>query len=203
MRCALALFALLGLSACFDADVTLDFKDAEFVEATMETRIVRSMFDMTGDSAEETCDGGIPELTAEHLICRESEMLTIAQLLGEADGTETALEIEDAATIERVDDVTLKVTFDFQDMMEGEEVLPPDMEGMGDMINAMFAGHSMTFRVKGYRIVNTTGTLNEDETEATRVIPLGQLVTQGPEVQTPFVTVVQLEANCVLGIFCD
>lgn len=203
MRRLLPLMAFLGLSACFDADVTLNFTDADTATATIETRITRAMFDMTGESAEEFCDGGTPELTTEHLICRETETLSIAALLDGTGGDLDAFSPEDGVRIDRVDDVTLKVTFDFPRMMEDQDDMPADMDGMQDMFAAMFAGHSLVFNVQGYRIVNTTGTLNDDETIATRVIPLAQFIAQGPEVQTPFVSVVQLEPNCVLGVFCD
>ncbi len=58
--------------------------------------------------------------------------------------------------------------------------------------------------MRGYKIIDTTGTLSDDGTEAALVIPITGLIAGTTGLPPVFETTVQLERKCAfLGLFCD
>lgn len=206
MRFLPALAAALMLSACIDADVTMDFSDGETMQGGVEMTLARELFDMMGKSPAAACPGGEGVLTKTDFTCRTHGETPIAKLLeeGAAETAQNDFDPSAAAKFERVDDNTIRVSFDFTEMAsKGQKTGQQDMGGMEDLISAAMAGHSFSFHIKGYKIVSTTGTLSEDGTEASLVIPVSAFLDESPDLGPPFVTEVQLKRHCTFFIFCD
>ncbi|MDD8022954.1 MAG: hypothetical protein PHX82_07600 [Paracoccaceae bacterium] len=206
MRFLPALAATLLLSACIDADVTMDFSDGETMQGGVEMSLDRKLFDMMGKSPAAACPGGEGVLTSSDFTCSTHDAVPIAKLLeeGAPKTGQNDFDPSSAATFERVDDNTIRVSFDFAEMArKGRKSDQQDLGGMEDMIRAAMAGHSFGFHIKGYKILSTTGTLSEDSTEASLVIPVSAFLDENPDLGPPFVTEVQLKRHCTFFIFCD
>ncbi|PCD76375.1 hypothetical protein [Pseudothioclava arenosa] len=205
MRRFAPLFACLALGACIDADVTLDFSDGETVQTTAELSLSRQLYDMMGKKAENACPGGESSLTKSAYHCTMHDQREIAVVLDEGGKVSGKSELDptEAASIERIDDNHLRVSFDFTEMLKSNGQKPDDLGGMEDMVRAAMAGHSLSFNVTGYKITSSTGVISEDGKTASRVIPVIALLDQAPELGEPFVTEVQLAQSCFLWVFCD
>lgn len=198
-------FGLFSLTtACIDAEVEMNFIDATTVEGALDFSMSRQLFDLTGGDTQKSCPEGEQTLTEEIFTCRTTGAGPLEELLEKQalpfNGGETSP--AEGARFERTGDNTLRVTIDFADLLKGRDT-PKDMEGMEGMIRAALAGHSFVFKVKAYKILNTTGTLTEDQTEASFVIPVVKLLDAEPDIGGPFVTELQLEQSCTLWVFCD
>ncbi|AOZ68205.1 hypothetical protein LPB142_01840 [Rhodobacter xanthinilyticus] len=201
-----ALAGLMMLSACIDADVTMDFSDGETMQGGVETSFARELFDMMGKSPADACPGGEANLTKKDFTCRTHGETTIAKLLeqGAPQIGQNDFDPAAAARFERVDDNHIRITFDFSELSKnGKKPDPEDLGGMEDMIRAALAGHSFSFHIRAYKITSTTGTLSEDGTEASLVIPVATFLDPEPDLGPAFVTEVQLKQQCTLWIFCD
>ena len=196
----------LSLSGCIDIDVTMDFKDAETVAIAMETTMDRAFFDMIKDNGGGPCDGVQPEIGTDEVRCTSVEEMTIEALFEkQAEVSTERMEAEAFSVVERLDDNRLRVTLDLTQMMK-ERPAPDDMEGMdgmADMVKAAMAGRDFVFRIRGHAIEETTGTLSEDGREAVAVIPMVTFLDDAPDFGPAFVTVVRLEEDCVLWVFCS
>lgn len=204
----LAPLAFLTLAACIDADVALDFQGGGQVEAIVETEVSRQLFDMMGKTPEAACKEGKGELTADNFSCRIVKSMTVDELIADVarkNADADPLGLSGAGQIERLDENRLRVTFDFSTMMSGRDDLPDagQLAAMGPMLKAAVAGRSLTFTIKGHKIIDTTGTLSEDGTTATRILPIAALLDAKPDLGPAFVTTVQTDQSCVLWVFCD
>lgn len=204
MRRILALLCLaLPLSACIDADVTVDFKDAETVEMVSSHSMTRQLFDMAGKSPEESCENGKPTLTTDKFTCEMTQSMTVDAFIAEANQSAASAEnpeeqIREAMKVERLDDNRLRLTLDMSDAMSGN----PDaaeMKEMAAMMRAALAGHSIVMRIRAPKIEETTGTLSEDGKQAEYVLPLTALLED--TAPAAFITTVSLK-SCTFGIFC-
>ena len=203
MRLFLPLFLCLSLSACIDAEVTLDVSDGETMAATADLTLSRQLYDMLGQKGE-TCPNGTETLGKQNYRCTMVKSAPIDEVIAKVEKRgEADLDLSKAARIERIDDNHLRISFDLSDLTKGRGPKPEDMGGMEDMLRAAMAGHSLSFHVRGYKIASTTGTLSEDGKTASKVIPVTALLEADPDLGTPFVTEVQLKQSCTLWIFCD
>lgn len=205
MRAVLSLVAVLALAGCFDAEMVLDFKDQENVETTVTTTLARALYDMSTLSDQEPCEGGNGTLSEESFSCIQTASMTIDEAIVRPNPFDAGGEFDPAEglSIVRVDENTVTVTVDL-DKLNDPSNTPEQLEGMGDMAAAAFAGHSIVFRVRGYKILNTTGTLSENGTEAEMVIPITGLITGKTGLPPTFESSVQLQPNCAFfGLFCD
>jgi hypothetical protein len=205
MRAFLSLLAVLALSACFDAEMVLDFKDQTSVETTVTTKLNRALYDMSALGDQDPCEDGNGTLTEENFTCVQSAVMTIDEAIARPNPFDQSGEFDpsEGLTITRLDENTLRVTVNL-DELNNPTNTPEELEGMGDMAAAAFAGHSIIFRVRGYKIIDTTGTLSDDGTEAALVIPITGLIAGTTGLPPVFETTVQLERKCAfLGLFCD
>lgn len=205
MRALVASLAFLGLAGCFDAEMVLDFKDQQTVETTVITKLNRALYDMTTIDGKDPCEGGTSTLGEQTFTCVQAAEMTIDEAMARPNpfGTEGDFDPAEGLTIARLDENTVRVSVDL-DALDDPENTPEEMEGMKDMAAAAFAGHSIIFRVRGYKVLDTTGTLSEDGKEASVVIPMTGLIAGNPGIASPFTTTVQLERQCAfLGLFCD
>ncbi len=200
-RLILAAALALPLAGCFDADVTLDFKDAETVETVMSFSMTRQLFDMGGKTAAEACEDGRHELTTERFTCHTEKTMTVDELIAEAEAraSESPVDrVRDAALVERLDDDRLRITLDFADMVQGGGELE-EMRAVAGVMRAALAGHSLVFRIRAPQIDETTGTLSDDGKQADYILPLTAMLDETPPAS--FVTTVTLK-SCTLWIFC-
>ncbi|GKY86259.1 hypothetical protein [Sinisalibacter aestuarii] len=205
MRAILSLVAVLTLTACFDAEMVLDFKDRENVETTVTTELARALYDMSSLSDQDPCENGIGTLTEESFTCVQSATMTIDEAIARPNPFNESEEFDpsEGMTLTRIDDNTMRVSVKL-DELNNPDNTPEQLDGMGDMAAAAFAGHSIIFRVRGYKILDTTGTLSEDGREASLVVPITGLLTGNTGLPPAFETTVQLEKSCAfLGLFCD
>lgn len=203
MRLLFPLFMCLSLSACIDAEVTLDVSDGETMAATADLTLSRQLYDMLGQQGE-TCPGGSETLDKQNYRCTMVKSKPIDAVIAQVEERHSSdLDLSEAARIERIDDNHLRITFDLADLTKGHGPKPEDMGGMEDMLRAAMAGHSFSFHVRGHKITSTTGTLSEDGKTASMIIPVTALLDATPDLGKPFVTEVQLKQSCTLWIFCD
>jgi hypothetical protein len=200
---ALMLGSALALGGCIDADVSMDFSDGETMQGAFVLTMARQLYDMTAANKPDFCKDGTTKLTEESFHCATTRVMTLEEVL--AKGTvalgEGDIRPEEGLQIERIDENRIRVSLDFSKMPQQDEA--PDTGGMAEMLRAAVAGHSFTFRVRGYRILATTGDLSEDETEAVRVIPVAAFLDTPPSLGGAFVTDVQLKQQCRFWVFCD
>lgn len=201
MRRLLALLLLaLPLSACFDADVTVDFKDTQTVEVASSHSMTRQLFDMSGKSPEDSCPDGQGTLTVDSFTCRSSKTLTLDEFIaGAAKGADRPeAQLREAVKVERLGDTRLRLSFDPSGAM-AEKPEAQEMKAMAGLMRAALAGHSIVLRIRAPKIEDTTGTLSPDGKQAEHVLPLTALL-DGPA-PAPFVTTVELK-SCKLWVFC-
>lgn len=199
-RLALCLACLFGLSACIDADLMLDFKDAEAVETTIDLRMSRDahalVIGRTG-----FCRDGRATVDAGSVTCREQRVTTVQDLLEAsatgADGGPEAM-LRRAERIERLDERRLRVTLDLA-ALSGSVPELREAQAMAGLMRSMLAGHDLTFRVRAPVIEETTGTLLPDGCTAEYVLPLATALGGTPP--APFVTTLALR-GCFLWVFC-
>lgn len=201
-RLLIALCLALPLAGCIDADVTVDFKDTTNAEVAADIRIGRQLFDMMGKSAAESCPEGTHSLTAETYSCATRKAMTIDEMIAESqrprDGESPEEALRRAAVIERLEGNRLRVSMDFSQMGAGRRDAE-EMKQMAGMMRAALAGHSLIFRIRAPKVVETTGTLAADGKSAEFVVPLtAMLDAAGPGA---FVTTVELQ-SCRLWVFC-
>lgn len=205
MRILVSLLALLGLTACFDAELVLDFKDEANVETTLISKMTRSVYDVSTLDGSDPCEGGSSTLDEESFACIQTAEMTIDQAIVRPNpfGKEGNFDPSEGLAIERLGDNTLRVTVDLG-KLDSPENRPEELKGMSEIAAAPFAGHSIIYRVRGYKILETNGTLAEDGKEASLVVPIPGLITGKFDVVSPFTTTVQLTKHCAfLGLFCD
>lgn len=205
MRAFISIVSFLVLAACFDAEMVLDFQDETNVETTVITKMGRALYDMSSIDGSDPCEGGTTTVDENNFTCVQTAMMTIDEAIARPNpfGNDDDFDPANGMTITRIDDNTVQVTVNL-DELDSPDNTPEELDGMEDMAAAAFAGHSIIFRVKGYKIVDTNGTLSEDGKEASVVIPMTGLITGNLDVPSPFVTTVQLEKSCAfLGLFCD
>ena len=202
MRRLLLAFALaLPLAACIDADLTLDFKDAETVETAMDLRLAREVYDLAAGRGRFCAEGSVT-VGPDAVTCTERRSMTVAELLDRAaavpggGGPEAAL--RRAARVERLDDNRLTVTLDFRQMAEAVPEAG-QAQAMAGLMRAALAGHDLTFRIRAARIETTTGTLAPDGRSAEYILPLSAALGGTPP--APFVTTLRL-TDCFLWVFC-
>lgn len=197
----LATALVLPLSGCFDADVTLDFKDAATVETVMDFSMTRQLFDMGGKSPADACEDGRHELTTDRFTCRTAKTMTLDEFIAEAaarDSEAPADRLRNAALVERLGTERLRVTLDFADMVKGGDEMR-EMRAMAGVMRAALAGHSLVFRIRAPKIDDTTGTLSQDGKTAEYILPLTVMLDDTQP--AAFVTTVTLK-SCTLWIFC-
>jgi hypothetical protein len=205
MRVLVSLLAVLALTACFDAEMVLDFKDETSVETIVTTKLNRALYDMSTMDGSDPCEGGTSTLTETDFACQQSATMTIDEAIARPNpfGKDGEFDPSEGMAIERIDDNTLRVTVNL-DELDSPDNTPEELDGMNEMAAAAFAGHSIIFRVRGYEILDTTGTLSDDRKEASLVIPITGLMTGNAGVVSPFVTTVKLAKQCsFFGLFCD
>ena len=205
MRPVLAVLAPLALAACFDAEMTLDFIDAETVEISAMTTMSRELYDMGAMSGSDPCEGGEGKVTASEYTCVQTSTGSIDEIVATGTGPigMEDFELGEGLTLTRDGDNIVVVSFDLDAMTDTNDPDDP-LADLDDAMAAAFVGHSVIYRIRGYKILSTTGDLSEDGTEAEIVIPIPSLATGDLPVESPFVTEVQLAKDCAfLGLFCD
>lgn len=206
MRILAMILACLSLSACIDAEIDMDFTDGDTMQGAIELRLSRQLYDIMGKSPDAACPGGTHELTEQSFVCRTGGSGTIDELVAHGWNEADTGEFQPAqgARFERVGDDRLLVSMDFRQMMADrpDQARPEGMAGMEDMMRAALAGHSIVFRIRARKIVETSGILSEDETTATRVIPVAVFLDENPDPGPPFVTLLELEPTCWFGFWC-
>lgn len=204
LRALLAFWLIALTSACIDAEVEMNFVDATTMEGALHVTLSRQLFDMTGGDIPKSCPDGEHALTEDSFTCHTKGSGSIEDLLANQtlpfNGGETSP--AEGLRFERTGKNSLKTTLDFSKTLANREQ-PEDMGGMEDMMRAALAGHSFVFKIKAYKILNTTGTLSEDGKEARFIIPVVTLLDKEPDFGGPFITEIQLEQSCTLWIVCD
>ncbi|AJE47243.1 hypothetical protein [Celeribacter indicus] len=191
-RTALSLLPVLGLSACFDADLAFDLSRET---ARMEWSMSSQLLAMAGEGKDprEGCEanGGIYTLTAEAGRCtletrffREDWIDQGRIVLAEGDMPLPTREDGLPLAIERSGFKTLRITLDTQEFLKdapgmegGEEDIP---EGMKPLFMAGIAGHGLSFTFTGRSVRQTNGAVSADGRSATFFIPLSDVM-EGPE----------------------
>ncbi len=163
----LPLILAVPLAACFDADLTVDFPDQNNAVATMAMTATPEFYAMATSGDEPFCKGEESLDEDGNHVCTEIVTGTIDEVINDPD-------IGEGMTIERRDGGLIYVAFDLGALTD--DIGPPaDEEGaeeMADMMRAAFEGHAITLNVSGAEVLETNGTVSEDGTMATFVIPL-------------------------------
>ena len=200
---AVILASALALSGCIDVDVGMDFSDGEAMKGSFVLSMARQLYDMTAASKPDFCKDGKTQLTKDAFHCATERSVPLDELLekGTVALGEGDIRPEEGLKVERIDENRIRVAFDFTSMPQ--EARPETAGGMEDMLRAAVAGHSFTFRVKGYKILSSTGVISEDGREASHVIPLAAFIENPPNLGPAFVSEVQLRQVCRFWVFCD
>ncbi len=166
-----SLVAALPLAACFDAEMTLTFPDADTAEATMVMTASADFYEMSASSGEPFCDEGVEEALGDGShSCTQTFTGTIDEAVNDPD-------IGEGMTIERRDGGLLFVSFDLTEITS--DIVPPEEAGGEEMVAMMaeaFAGHGITMNVAGKEIVETNGVVSDDGATASFQIPLDAMV---------------------------
>lgn len=201
-RFAVLVLACLGLSACLDADVTLDVTGPEDLTVTTELSMARDLYDMIGGSDADPCRNATPDIGAETVTCRTERPMTVAQLVEVSSGNGRGFDPLRGLRVERVDDKTLRFTVPLADIAANRPD-SRDLDRMAGMARMALAGHALTLRIRAHRIEATNATLSEDETTATRVIPMVELLDGRLTGAPDFTVTAKVAPTCWLWVFCD
>lgn len=197
------MLAALPLSACIDADVTIDFKDETTVETAMDLQLGRELFDLTGGDPQKLCKGGTTTVGTDAVSCVQRKTMTVAEFMAEAEAKPAPNSPEGAlrkaVVVERLDDRRLKLSLDFAGLAAAGGPDAAQARQMGALMRGVLAGHEMVFRIRAPGIEATTGTLSEDGRTAEYVLPLTAMLSDAAP--PPFVTTVEL-SRCFLWVFC-
>lgn len=197
-RYLLSVLFILPLAACFDADMTITFLDSERAEMTAVMTMGPEFYAMVASSGDDACEEGVGEVQADgSYVCTITESGLIDEMTGEmasSDDDEGGMNPGEEMSVERLDADTIKVSFDLAAMLEDSGPSEEDQAGMEAMqaqIQAAFAGHAITMRVVGKEIVSTNGTISEDGTTATFVLPMTVMFEKEQDVPASFDVVVK------------
>jgi hypothetical protein len=197
MRYLLSILMFLPLAACFDADMTITFLDNERAEMKAVMTMSPEFYAMIAQSGDDACEEGVGEVQADgSFICTITESGLIDEMTGEMAGSEDddgGMNPGEEMSIERLDANTIKVSFDLAAMLEDSGPSEEDQEGMEAMqaqIQAAFTGHAITMRVVGKEIISTNGTVSEDGTTASYVLPMTVMFEKEPDIPASFDVVV-------------
>lgn len=193
MRKFFALLFILPLAACFDADITIDFVDNDNAEMNAVMTMGPEFYAMVAQGGEDPCEEGVGEAQADgSFLCTISETGTIDDLIAEANASSDGDDMNSPTgdmtqgySIERLDDETIKVSFDLTEMLSDSKP-EEDMSEMAAMLRASFTGHAITMNVTGASVVETNGTVSEDGKTATFVIPLEKMLDDDPGLPASF-----------------
>lgn len=205
MRIFAFLSACILLTGCLDVDLTLDVSDGENMVVATDLSMSRQLYDMMSKGPDGACPDGQSTLSEDSFHCVKSTNEPIADILARGGrlGADGDFDPADTVRIERLDAGSLRVTMDFAELFANQQDKPEDLAGMEGMLRAAIAGHSLIFHVRGVRILESTGTVSEDRTTATRVVPLVTFLDKDPDFGGVFVTDVALRKRCRLWLFCD
>lgn len=178
----LSLMFILPLAACFDAEMSINFPDDNTAEGTMVMTASSEFYQMSLQSGEPFCDGGIEaELDDGSHSCTHNFSGTIDEAINDPD-------IGEGMTIERRDGGLLFVSFDLNDMT-ADLTSTTEQEGGEEMVQMMvaaFEGHAITLHIGGGEIVETNGELSEDGKSASFRIPLDVVITGDADLPQSF-----------------
>ncbi len=172
---------VLPLTACFDAEMTLNFPDDNTAEATMVMIASADFYEMAATSGEPFCEDGVEAVLDDgRHSCTETFGGTIDEAVNDPN-------IGEGMTIERRDGGLLFVSFDLTEMTS--DIAPPEEMGGEDMLEMMaasFAGHTITMNVGGNEIVETNGDVSADGKMASYALPLDAMVTGAADLPASF-----------------
>jgi len=197
MRILIALLMILPLAACFDADVSMNFVDSETAEMNAVMTMGPELYAMGSQSGEDMCEDGEGVLADDgSYVCTISQVDTIDALIAqsqtETEGKSAPTDVSQGFTVERLDDDTVRVSFDLATMMkDASEGKPEDLGEMEAMLRAAFEGHAITLNVSGAAIVESNGEISEDGATATFVLPMLALLEDTVDLPEEFFTVVK------------
>ena len=172
----------LPLAACFDAEMTIAFPDADNAEATMVMIATQEFYDMASSSGEPFCDTGTEaQLDDGRHSCTETFSGSIDEALADPD-------LGEGMSIERRDGGLLFVSFDLSDMTSDLTDATGDAGGeeMKAMMAAAFEGHAISMNISGAEIVETNGIVSEDGKSARLSVPLDGFITGAAEIPPSF-----------------
>lgn len=201
MRVIHAILPLFFLSACLDADLSMNFRDRETVDVAMNVTMGRDLYDVVGGMDDRFCSGGDLQVDEDAVTCQKSTTESIDALIAHQKDRAEKFDLARAVSVERLDADRVRVTLDPQVLARQGRGLG-NMGQFGSLMRASLDGHALVFDVTGPAIEETTGTLSSDGQTASWRIDLKKLAKPGADLGEPFVTTVSLQ-HCFLWVFCD
>lgn len=161
----LAIPAAVVLSACVEADMTIEILGEDQARVTGFMQMQRMMFDMSGGD-ESFCppeDGGTLTLTETHARCDFDHTGSFDEIMS-ADADED-MPADLQGTITHLGGDRVRVLMPLGGMFEEMGDVEDDPQMLA-MMKQMMAGMSITMQVKGRQIEESTGTISADGTRA-------------------------------------
>ncbi len=188
-KAAAALLITAGLAGCFDIKFDVAVLDTDKASVTIETTLPKELVNLadieSGNS--EFCD---PE---NELIENETSFTCIEKIEGTfAEVFEAGDPNEPKPTIEIVGPRQVKVSFPAGTLKETMSGQTGDDEQALAMMKQMFAGHAITIRIGGGKIIDTNMTKNDAGDTAEYVLPFSDIIEGVADIPEQVYAVVQL-----------
>ena len=195
MRTALiALPAALALSACIEADFTLDVLGEDEARITGFIAMQRQMFEMAGadDSFCPDDEGASMTMTDTHVRCEFDTTGTFEEVMmdGVGPGEEVGADEDTPGEIAYLGDGRVRVFLPLG-MMGSEMDEMAEDPAMMEMMAQMMAGLSVSYTVRGREIESSTGEISEDGTSANISFGVDDLMGPAEERPVDFETIVR------------
>ena len=178
LKPAAAVLLATGLAGCFDIDMDVAVLGPDTAEVTITSTMskdMQSMMQMSDEDSGFCGDDSVVTETEETVTCVETKRGTFAEVFEE----EGASSDEPQPTIETVAPGQVKVTFPTstmgEDMGLGEGGEEADAQAKA-MMSQLFAGHSITMRVSGARVIESNMEISADGKSAQLVVPFMDLI---------------------------
>ncbi|RMF71624.1 MAG: hypothetical protein D6740_06505 [Alphaproteobacteria bacterium] len=203
----LVLVPVLLLSGCFDVDVELTFTRDEQVQLRSEVRMPKSLFLLMMDDEDsdlgKLCEGGSAVIKADTVSCVQEKTAPLSEALAGRLFADEGADSQMHIRVEKAGDGVVRVLVDIAALLAeaGQEA---GNEGDRSLAALMVAGHGITFRIAGEKIIESNGRIAQDGRSASFTLPLSALVDPAARKSLPetFTTTVRYRPPCRLWIFC-
>jgi len=166
LKPAAAVLLATGLAGCFDIDMDVAVLGPDTAEVTLTSTMSKDMQSMMQMSDEDTgfCgEDSVVTETEDTVTCVETKRGTFAEVFEDDSDSESSDEPQ--PTIETVAPGQVKVTFPTSTMSEDMGIGAGGEEGDEQakaMLSQLFAGHSITMRVSGARVIESNMEISAD-----------------------------------------
>ena len=193
-----AVVLAMSVSACIDAEITVEILSETEAEMTAAASIQRALYDMTRGTESDFCADGTVQVGEQEVTCTVTKRGPIEDIaLSENSGSNPFRLIP-------LGDGRVRYEITLQDLRGAAGQSADQMSDpmAMNMMKAAMAGRSFVFVVKGAAIEDTNMTLAEDGKSAKFVLPLIDIVQGAPGVPDAVYAVVDTRRCALMGLIC-